>query len=156
MIKEPIPIQPGMHYMMGGIKTDVDGQTNVPGVYAAGECACVSVHGGNRLGANSLLDTIVFGQRSGDHAAAATRNAEFVEFDADGAVRREQDRSSRFWTGRRNSDRVGAVRLGMGQSMNKNLAVYRNQTGMEETLHELRSLKERYAHVPVGQQGQSV
>ena len=85
MINEPIPIRPGMHYMMGGIKTDVDGLTNVPGVYAAGECACVSVHGGNRLGANSLLDTIVFGQRSGDHAAAATRNAEFVEFDAEAA-----------------------------------------------------------------------
>ena len=59
---------------MGGVKTDVDGQTEVPGLYAAGECACVSVHGGNRLGANSLLDTLVFGRRSGAHAAErATR-----------------------------------------------------------------------------------
>ena len=69
--REPIHIKPGNHYVMGGVKTDVNGQTEVPGLYAAGECACVSVHGGNRLGANSLLDTLVFGRRSGAHAAAA-------------------------------------------------------------------------------------
>ena len=67
--REPIHIKPGNHYIMGGVKTDVNGQTEVPGLYAAGECACVSVHGGNRLGANSLLDTLVFGRRSGAHAA---------------------------------------------------------------------------------------
>ena len=67
--REPIHIQPGQHYIMGGVKTDVDGQTTIPGLYAAGEVACVSVHGGNRLGANSLLDTLIFGRRSGEHAA---------------------------------------------------------------------------------------
>src|SRR4051812_2143667 len=67
--REPIHVKPGNHYMMGGVDTDVNGETNVPGLYAAGECACVSVHGGNRLGANSLLDTLVFGRRSGLHAA---------------------------------------------------------------------------------------
>jgi succinate dehydrogenase / fumarate reductase flavoprotein subunit len=153
MIKEPIPIRPGMHYMMGGIKTDVDGLTNVPGVYAAGECACVSVHGGNRLGANSLLDTIVFGQRSGDHAAAATRSDEFVEFDGDAAVEREKERIQQILDRPQNGDRVGAVRLGMGESMNKNLAVYRHQAGMEETLRDLRSLQERYTQVPVDNKG---
>jgi len=61
MAKEPVPIMPGMHYQMGGVKANVDGETGVPGLYAAGEVACVSVHGGNRLGANSLLDTLVFG-----------------------------------------------------------------------------------------------
>src|SRR5204863_3606380 len=69
--KEPIHIKPGNHYVMGGVKTDTNGQTSIPGLYAAGECACVSVHGGNRLGANSLLDTLVFGRRSGEHAAHA-------------------------------------------------------------------------------------
>ena len=72
--KEPIHIKPGNHYVMGGVKTDVNGQTEVPGLYAAGECACVSVHGGNRLGANSLLDTLVFGRRSGAHAAERAAN----------------------------------------------------------------------------------
>ena len=69
--REPIHIHPGQHYIMGGVKTDVDGQTTIPGLYAAGEVACVSVHGGNRLGANSLLDTLIFGRRSGEHAACA-------------------------------------------------------------------------------------
>src|SRR3712207_657684 len=67
--REPIHIKPGCHYIMGGVKTDVNGETTVPGLYAAGEVACVSVHGGNRLGANSLLDTLIFGRRSGSHAA---------------------------------------------------------------------------------------
>src|SRR5919109_770934 len=71
--KDPIHIKPGNHYIMGGIKTAVNGQTEIPGLYAAGECACVSVHGGNRLGANSLLDTLVFGRRSGLHAAQRAR-----------------------------------------------------------------------------------
>ena len=68
--REPIVIRPGQHYIMGGVKTDIDGATPIPGLYAAGEVACVSVHGGNRLGANSLLDTLIFGRRSGEHAAA--------------------------------------------------------------------------------------
>src|ERR1700681_1830066 len=67
--REPIHIRPGCHYIMGGVKTDVHGATSIPGLYAAGEVACVSVHGGNRLGANSLLDTLVFGPRAGEHAA---------------------------------------------------------------------------------------
>ncbi len=153
MIKEPIPIQPGMHYIMGGIKTDVDGQTNIPGVYAAGECACVSVHGGNRLGANSLLDTIVFGERSGTHAAAATKDMEYVNFDVDAVVKREQERLQSMLDRPQNGDRVASVRLGLGQSMNKNLAVYRDQAGMEETLRDLVGLRERYATVPVDNKG---
>src|SRR5581483_12169841 len=79
MIKEPVPVRPGMHYQMGGIKTDVDGASPVKGLYAAGEVACVSVHGGNRLGANSLLDTIVFGRRSGKAAAAYVKGLKAVK-----------------------------------------------------------------------------
>ena len=67
--REPIHIKPGCHYIMGGVKSDIHGATSIPGLYAAGEVACVSVHGGNRLGANSLLDTLIFGRRSGEHAA---------------------------------------------------------------------------------------
>src|SRR6185312_13590453 len=68
--REPIMIRPGQHYIMGGVKTDVDGRTPIDGLYAAGEVSCVSGHGGHRLGANSLLDTLIFGRRSGEHAAA--------------------------------------------------------------------------------------
>src|SRR5213595_82587 len=74
--REPIHIKPGNHYTMGGVKTDVHGATSIPGLYAAGEVACVSVHGGNRLGANSLLDTLVFGRRSGEHAAARAKQVD--------------------------------------------------------------------------------
>ena len=153
MIKEPIPIRPGMHYIMGGIKTDVDGQTNLPGVYAAGECACVSVHGGNRLGANSLLDTIVFGERSGNHAAEASRNVDFVEFNVEHAVKSEEKRLQELLDRPANGDRIASVRLGMGESMNRNLAVYRNQEGMEETLGDLEHLVERFKTVPVENKG---
>ena len=153
MVNELIPIRPGMHYVMGGIKTDVDGQTNLPGVYAAGECACVSVHGGNRLGANSLLDTIVFGERSGNHAATAARDMEYVEFDVDAVVSGEEERIQAIMDRPANGDRVASVRLAMGQSMNTNLAVYRHQAGLEETLRDLTDLKGRYSTVPVDNKG---
>jgi succinate dehydrogenase / fumarate reductase flavoprotein subunit len=153
MAKELLPIRPGMHYMMGGIKTDVDGRTNLPGVYAAGECACVSVHGGNRLGANSLLDTIVFGERAGNHAAMLSRDMEYAEFDADAAVKREERRIQEMLDRPKNGDRVAAIRLAMGQSMNNNLAVFRNQAGMGETLRDVRELAERYVKAPVDDKG---
>src|SRR5215212_5714151 len=79
--REPIHIKPGNHYTMGGVKTDVDGKTGVEGLYAAGEVACVSVHGGNRLGANSLLDTLIFGRRAGQHAALHAREMGMPEPD---------------------------------------------------------------------------
>jgi succinate dehydrogenase / fumarate reductase flavoprotein subunit len=69
ILKEPVAVLPGMHYHMGGVKTDVNGATPLPGLFAAGECACVSVHGANRLGGNSLLETVVFGRRAGEAAA---------------------------------------------------------------------------------------
>jgi succinate dehydrogenase / fumarate reductase flavoprotein subunit len=153
MARDPIPIRPGMHYMMGGIKTDVDGRTNLPGVYAAGECACVSVHGGNRLGANSLLDTVVFGERSGNHAAMTARGMEYGEFDVDAVVGREGRRIQEMLDRPKNGDRVASVRLAMGRSMNSNLAVFRDQAGIQETLHDLVELKARYAKAPVDDKG---
>ncbi|MEC8958361.1 MAG: FAD-binding protein, partial [Chloroflexota bacterium] len=153
MITDPIPIRPGMHYAMGGIRTNVDGQTNLAGVYAAGEAACVSVHGGNRLGANSLLDTIVFGERSGNHAAEACRSADYVEFNVDQAVKDEEKRIQELLDRPQNGDRIASVRLGMGESMNRNLAVYRNENGMRETLGDLTELQKRYGTVPVDNKG---
>ena len=149
MVKELVPIRPGMHYIMGGIKTDIDGQTSLPGVYAAGECANVSVHGGNRLGANSLLDTIVFGERSGNHAAEASRSIDFVGFDENEIVSREEKRIQGMLDRPDNGDRWGNIRLAMGESVVRNVAVYRDQQGMEETIRDLSELRDRYAKVPV-------
>ena len=153
MIREPVPIRPGMHYLMGGIKTDIDGQTNIPGIYAAGECANVSVHGGNRLGANSLLDTIVFGERSGSHAAVNTSGLPFIDFSDQDAVSREQRRIQDMLDRPDTGDRWGRIRQEMGESMNRNVAVFRTKEGIEETIEELQDLKGRYATVPVHNKG---
>ena len=153
MIREPIPIRPGMHYIMGGIKTDIDGLTNLEGVYAAGECANVSVHGGNRLGANSLLDTIVFGERAGNHASTAARGRNYVEFDAGATLDRESRRIQEMLDRPNNGDRWASVRKDMGDSMNRNVAVFRNEEGIQETLGELHNLKRRYENVPVHNKG---
>ena len=95
----------------------------------------------------------MFGQRAGDHAAAATRSKEFVNLSEDGVRNKEENRIQQMLDRPNNNDRVGSIRLGMGESLNRNLAVYRNQSGMEETIHDLRQLKERYAHVPVDNKG---
>ena len=155
MIREPIPIRPGMHYLMGGIKTDIDGRTNLNGVYAAGECANVSVHGGNRLGANSLLDTIVFGERAGNHATEFTRHMSYPEFDADATMNRERHRIQEMLDRPENGDRWSAIRREMGESMNRNVAVFRNEEGIEETIGDLHELRRRYENVPVHNKGKS-
>ena len=151
--KEPIPITPGMHYIMGGIKTDVDGSTRVPGVYAAGECACVSVHGGNRLGANSLLDTIVFGHRAGNHAAEVSRNMGYKNFNVEAWAESEEQRIRGMLERDQNGDRVAKIRLDMGNTMNRHMGVYRNEAGMKEALDDIKGLKERYSKVPVEDKG---
>ena len=151
--KEPIPITPGMHYIMGGIKTDVDGSTRVPGVYAAGECACVSVHGGNRLGANSLLDTIVFGHRAGNHAAEVSRNMGYKDFNVEAWAESEEQRIRSMLARDHNGDRVAKIRLDMGNTMNRHVGVYRDDAGMREALDDIKGLKERYGKVPVEDKG---
>ena len=151
--KEPIPIQPGMHYQMGGIKTDIDGRTNIPGLYAAGECACVSVHGGNRLGANSLLDTIVFGHRSGDHAVEVAQSMDYKLFNLEAWVENEEQRIGGILARDSNGDRVAKIRADMGIAMDRHLGVYREEQGMTEALGTIRSLKERYGKVSIEDKG---
>ncbi len=151
--KEPIPIQPGMHYQMGGIKTDVDGRTLVPGLYAAGECACVSVHGGNRLGANSLLDTIVFGHRAGDHAAEVAAGMKYKAFNVEAWAENEEERLRGMLDREANGDRVAKIRWEMGTTMDRHLGVFRDEQGMKEAAATLRALRERYEKVPVEDKG---
>ena len=117
--KEPIHIKPGNHYTMGGVKTDVDGRTEVPGLYAAGETACVSVHGGNRLGANSLLDTLIFGRRSGVDAAARAKRIEGSRPSA-GALEAEQATIDAISAREKGSGRrVSEIKLELGTVMDK-------------------------------------
>ena len=153
ILNEPIPIRPGMHYQMGGLKTDIDGRTSVPGLYAAGECACVSVHGGNRLGANSLLDTLVFGRRSGEHASDAVRGRTRSGVSESAA---DADRQSiQALLEHPRGEMFGRVRLELGKAMDTYLAVFRDQRGMEMALGSIRSLKERYDTVWVADKGKT-
>src|SRR5918998_2347997 len=121
--RTPIHIKPGNHYVMGGVKTDINGQTPIPGLYAAGECACVSVHGGNRLGANSLLDTLVFGRRSGEHAAESTR-AMAMPQPAESELERERRQIEEIVSRDRSGRRIAEIRAEMGTVMDSDCAVF--------------------------------
>jgi succinate dehydrogenase / fumarate reductase flavoprotein subunit len=139
--REPIMIRPGQHYIMGGVKTDIDGRTPVDGLYAAGEVACVSVHGGNRLGANSLLDTLIFGRRAGEHAARRAAQMAMPQVPdsrlhedvalIDGIVGR--DRGGR---------RISELKDELGTELNRNVAVFRDEEGLTHALETVKRLQE--------------
>jgi succinate dehydrogenase / fumarate reductase flavoprotein subunit len=139
--REPIIIRPGQHYIMGGVKTDVDGQTSIPGLYAAGEVACVSVHGGNRLGANSLLDTLIFGARAGVHAA---RRATGMPMPQTGEAQLRDDvrRIDAIIGRERTGRRISEIKDELGTVMNRHVAVFRDEAGLREAHEVVRRLKE--------------
>ena len=139
--REPIHIRPGQHYIMGGVKTDVLGRTPVPGLYAAGEVACVSVHGGNRLGANSLLDTLIFGRRAGEDAAAHARTKPQRPM-AQSRLDDEQRWIDGIIARERGGRRVSAIKDELGRTMNEYVAVFRDQAGLDKALEVVRRLKE--------------
>jgi succinate dehydrogenase / fumarate reductase flavoprotein subunit len=140
--KEPIHIKPGNHYTMGGVKTDTEGRTNVPGLYAAGEVACVSVHGGNRLGANSLLDTLIFGRRSGVDAAERAKGREPVHA-PHAAQDAEESRIAEILAREKGSGRrVSEIRRELGDTMDKHVAVFRDAEGLNTALETVRRLQE--------------
>jgi succinate dehydrogenase / fumarate reductase flavoprotein subunit len=150
--REPIHIKPGNHYTMGGIRTDADGRTSIPGLYAAGECACVSVHGGNRLGANSLLDTLVFGRRSGRHAAELAHGMQLRE--PSYAQLKDEERRIGEIVGRDGSGRrVSEVKAELGRTMDKYVAVFRNEEGLRTALEVVRRLKEEAKDVAIDDKG---
>jgi succinate dehydrogenase / fumarate reductase flavoprotein subunit len=149
--REPIHIHPGQHYIMGGVKTDVDGQTTIPGLYAAGEVACVSVHGGNRLGANSLLDTLIFGRRSGEHAGRVATDTTMPSTPAARIADTEQ--TIRDIIDRTGGRRVSAIKDELGDSMNKYAAVFRDEAGLQQAHEIIRRLKEEAETATIDDRG---
>jgi succinate dehydrogenase flavoprotein subunit len=139
--KEPIPIRPGMHYIMGGVKTDIWGQTPLPGLYAAGEVACVSVHGGNRLGANSLLDTLIFGRRAGEHAANRARGVPLPAAD-DARIADERAWIDSIISREHGGRRVSELKDELGTAMDQYCAVFRDEAGLNTCLDIVRRLQE--------------
>ena len=155
---EPVPIQPTAHYAMGGIPTDIDAQvvtgadeTPVPGMYAAGECACVSVHGANRLGTNSLLDIVVFGRRGGAHMAAFAKDTDLAPL-PDEPVRQTLDMLNGLLS-RDRSVNPADIRAELQDAMFDKAFVVRNQEGLSEMEDVLADLHDRYSQVGVQDKG---
>ncbi len=150
-VTEPMPVQPTAHYGMGGIPTDLDGRvvvdaqrTPLPGLYAAGECACVSVHGANRLGTNSLTDLIVFGRRAGKHMAQYCQGTDFTPLPENPAAKVQQELERlRKAEGQR---KPYQIRQEMQQVMMKHVGVFRTAEGMQEAVETIGRLKDEYAN----------
>ena len=156
--KEPIPVQPTCHYMMGGIASDADGrvlkdnqQEPIAGLYAAGECACVSVHGANRLGCNSLLDTLVFGRRSGKEIRKYIQSVGLPELA--GNLEELYQKKITALMNNEGEEKLGPIQQEMQEVMMDNVSVYRNRNGLEIAQAKLISLKERWQHIHIQDKG---
>ena len=146
--QELIPVRPAMHRPIGGVQVDVQGATVMPGLYAAGECACVGVHGANRLGGNSLLECIVFGRRAGEAAAEYARTNPIER--ASQSLLADEERQVREMATRNGSqDTIGSLRSELASTMHKEVGVYRTGAGLTEALDTVVRLKDRYARVPL-------
>jgi succinate dehydrogenase / fumarate reductase, flavoprotein subunit len=157
-LTEPVPIQPTAHYAMGGIPTDTSTRvirdeqaTVVPGLYAAGEAACVSVHGANRLGTNSLVDLLVFGRRAGRQMAEDARSLEFADVSTSAAdpVRAELEAIRTRAAG----EHASAIRIALADVMMDDVGVYREEAGLLRAQRTVADLVERYRHVCVDDKG---
>jgi succinate dehydrogenase / fumarate reductase flavoprotein subunit len=138
---------------MGGVKTDVHGATSIPGLYAAGEVACVSVHGGNRLGANSLLDTLIFGRRCGEHAAARAKQIDGAKPREEALTDSEREIEELISRDHGNGRRVSVLRRELGETMDRFVAVFRDQEGIESALERVKSLQEELPNAYIDDRG---
>jgi succinate dehydrogenase / fumarate reductase flavoprotein subunit len=151
-IREPIPVRPGAHYHMGGVETDVWGQTSLEGLYAAGECACVSVHGANRLGGNALMETITYGKRAGAHAADWALTHTTVEVPA--SAETDAERELKELLDRDEGERPWSIRNELAETMHVNFGVFRREEQMRKQGEIVEGLRERYGRVVVDDKGQ--
>jgi succinate dehydrogenase / fumarate reductase flavoprotein subunit len=156
-VVEPVPVMPTAHYAMGGIPTNVDAEvladndTVVPGLYAAGECACVSVHGSNRLGTNSLLDINVFGKRAGRNAVAYAQSADFVPLPDDPA--REVREMLEGLRNNPGSERIAVLRKTLQDEMDRKAQVFRTDQSLAEVMDVIADLRERFKNIHVDDKG---
>jgi succinate dehydrogenase / fumarate reductase flavoprotein subunit len=153
-ILESIPIQPAQHYSMGGIPTNADGETELPGLFAAGECACVSVHGANRLGGNSLLETLVFGERAGRKAAEQAGKEkkipeEMIFRERLGAF---QSRLDGIF-GRKGEEPSFLIRDEMKAMMTSRVGIFREESGLLAARGKIQELKKRFLKTGLKQKG---
>ena len=153
-VYEPIPVRPVVHYMMGGIHTDVTGKTTVEGLYAAGETACVSINGANRLGSNSLTECLVFGARAGRASAEYAQSRVSPSSDPVAALASDEERRlDRVLRNDSGKEKIATIREGMQSAMEQGAGIYRDEAGMQKTCDALRELRERFKDVTVEDKG---
>ncbi len=149
-VYQPIPVRPVVHYMMGGVSTDKDGATAIPGLFAAGECACVSINGANRLGSNSLTELLVFGARA---ARAAVRFAQEHPSLNAGALQAQAEDEQRAiaqrWFQSKGEERIVDLRTDLNRTMEEGCGIYRSAESLKDTCQVVRQLKERYQNVRI-------
>jgi succinate dehydrogenase flavoprotein subunit len=158
-VKAPIPVTPTAHYMMGGIPTNLHGQVviparygpeeGVPGLYAVGECACVSVHGANRLGGNSLLDLVVFGRAAGEHMLEYLRENLYSRPVPESALEPALSRLARWDRKDGGSEKVHAIRTGMQRIMQEHCGVYRSEAMLKDGIAKLTEMEERLGNAGI-------
>jgi succinate dehydrogenase / fumarate reductase flavoprotein subunit len=153
-VKECIPIRPAAHYSMGGIKANMNAETPIAGLYAAGECSCVSVHGANRLGTNSTAECLVFGAVAGEEAAKHTLQGTIHEIPREKLLA-EEKRVYDGVLGSEGSERAPVIRDKMKGIMNKNVWIYRKGDELQTALKEIRELKQRFKHIKVQDKGKT-
>ncbi|MEM3618054.1 MAG: succinate dehydrogenase/fumarate reductase flavoprotein subunit [Candidatus Bathyarchaeia archaeon] len=153
-VKEPIPIRPAAHYSMGGIKANIRTETPIKGLYAAGECSCLSLHGANRLGTNSTAECLVFGAVAGEEAAKYAMSAGFHEFPEEKALA-EEKRVFDGILGSEGSERVPQLRDEMRRLMNTKVWIFRTGEELKSALKEVRMLKERFKQIKVEDKGKT-
>ena len=154
-VYEPIPVRPVVHYMMGGISTDINAKTTLEGLYAAGEAACVSLNGANRLGSNSLTELLVFGTRAGRAAAAyATSASAPAAVKIQALAADEQRRLDRqFFKKDGGKERIAAIRQEMQKAMEEGAGIYRDEEKMQQACNTLRTLRERFKNIIIEDRG---
>jgi fumarate reductase flavoprotein subunit len=148
-VEEPIPVRPVVHYMMGGVGTDIDAKTEVAGLYAAGECACVSINGANRLGSNSLTELLVFGARAGKGAAEwAIEHPDFDTAGLEAQATAERERISRDFINKLDgTERIATIRIELQAAMEAGAGIYRTEASLQSTVDTIAELKARFKNV---------
>jgi len=154
-VYEPIPVRPVVHYMLGGVSTDINAKTTLAGLYAAGETACVSLNGANRLGSNSLTELLVFGNRAGRVAAAYTTTVSAPASAAIDALAADEQRrlDRQFLRKDGGKERIATIRQEMRKAMEEGAGIYRDEQKMEKACKTLRTLRERFKDIIIEDRG---
>jgi fumarate reductase flavoprotein subunit len=156
-VHEPIPVRPVVHYMMGGVHTNINAATPLPGLFAAGECACVSINGANRLGSNSLTELLVFGAQAARSAVRHAAEYPAINTAAITAQAEDEERRirERYFTSPGSGEKIAAVRTALNETMEEGCGVYRTEASLQETCRTIEELKERGKRVTISDTSQS-